>query len=57
MPLKLVSDQKPVRDALPDVWLRAGLQWQIVWLRSYAAGLNALADIANAQLAERRPKW
>ena len=56
MPLKLVSDQKPVRaDTLPDVWLRAGLQWQIVWLRGYAAGLHALADIADAQLKRMRP--
>ena len=54
MPLKLVSDREPVRDTLSDAWLRAGLQWQIVWLRGYAAGLHAVADAVDAQLEKLR---
>jgi hypothetical protein len=56
MTLKLVSDHEPVRDTLPEAWLRASWQWQIVWLRIAASGLHALADVADAQL-ERIRRW
>jgi hypothetical protein len=52
--LRLVSDH-PVPDRLPDLWLRAVVQWQIVWLQGYAAGCTTLADIANAQVERMRP--
>lgn len=47
--LRLVSDH-PLPDTLPDAWLRVMVQWQIVWLRSYAVGCTTLADLADAQL-------
>jgi hypothetical protein len=52
--LKLVSD-RPGRDTLPEAWLRAVVQWQVVWLRSYATGYNALADLVSAELDRIRP--
>lgn len=53
--LRLVSDQTPVRDTLPEAWLRASWQWQIVWLRLTATSFTALADIASAELERIRP--